>query len=344
LDCQIPVGQITVALATGIERIKVPPEFVNQLTVLAKINGLQSVTMAEFSKHYREISPSNPEKIVVKDNQSQWVLTPKKRENLFLGEKILYRDGLAFKDFFTADKARFLDRKLPISQTKEIFLSPYLILFAFLMGLISYSRNKLAWYYWPVSFYILASFLTTFLTYTRFGRTVYFGPVLKNTLLVQFLATVISFGFFFFVLINFSKRIKDLKLLMVCLPFSYGCDFVLSVLRYTNLHSQHYFGFAWDPLRFVGFRVFPKSISLVNQDFPSIIAGSLLKFDFNLIWENNVISLIAYPLAHFVLGILVYFVLVKLHKTCRRIILVIMLVGFCFYLYQTITLDPRIAL
>lgn len=340
LDCRLPVGQITVGLETGIESVKVFPEYINQLAVLSETGGLQSVTMMEFSDRYRSLYPSNPEKIIIKDNQSEWFLTPRGRENRFLKEIIIYQDNLAFEDFFAADKKSFLNRKLPISP-KNFLSSPLLILLAFIFGLVLYYQNGLAWYYWPVSFFILASFLTAFLTYAKFGRIVYFGPVVKNISVTQFFLAVIPYLLFMPVLKYLIRKIKNLKLLMLCLPLSFAADFLVGVLRYTRLHGAHYFGFAWDALRFIGLKVSPSSLAVVNQDFSSLIANSLLKFDFDFIWENNMISLIIYPLAHFVLGVFIYFVLNKLPKRPRRIAIIIIFVFFCFYIYNTITSNPR---
>lgn len=345
LDCSLPVGQITVGLETGMESVKSFPEYKNQLEALADIEGVQDVTMGEFSNYYRDIYRLNPEKLVLKDDQSEWILTPQKRENEYLNEKIVYQQNLAFTDYFQADKSDFLERRLPIDYTKkDSFGGPFFVLPAFILGFILYRRYNLAKYYWHVSLFILASFLTTLLGYSKFGRQIFFGPVLKNILATQFFLVIIYFCLFIPLIKLFAKKTKNIKLLMFSLPLSFAADFVVSALRYTRLQNEHYLGFAWDSLRFIGFKFSPNSLAVVNQDFPAVVAGALLKFDFNLIRESKVIAFIIYPLAHIILGVFIYLFLNKLPKRLRQIILVILSVLFCFYLSKTITLDPRVVL
>jgi len=344
LDCQLPIAQITVGLETGIESVRVFPEFLRQLDVLSKIKNIQSLTMSEFSDRYRSFYSLNPEKVILKDDKTEWILTPLKRENKNLKEKIFYKDNIAFKDFFIADKSNFLERKLPINLEEKVFVFSPLILAAFLLGLIFYFRAALIKEYWFVSLFILSSFLTTFLAYSKYGRVVYFGPVLKNISLVQFLLVLFSFFFFLFFLKFSSSKIKSPFLLMTCLSLSYTADFFVSILRYTKLGNEHFLGFAWDSLSFIGLKVSPKSLTLVNQDFSPLISGALLKFDFNRIWENKFISLIIYPLAHFFAGILIYFILNKLPRRIQKIFLIFLFLGFCLFFYRTLNLDPRVVL
>ncbi|OQA93470.1 MAG: hypothetical protein BWY24_00488 [Microgenomates group bacterium ADurb.Bin219] len=342
LDCQLSIGQITVGLETGIESVKVFPEFANQLSVLSKIKNLQSVTMAEFADIYKNIYPLNPSELVLKDSHSQWILNPQARENDFLGEKTFYKQNLAFKDYFIADKSSFLNRRLPITEAEGYIFSPLPALFAFFLGLVFYVRYKLVWHYFPVSVFIFASFLNIFLSYTKFGRFIYFGPMFKNLSLIQFLAVIVSYSFFFLAIKLFFNKVKNLKLLMQIFPLTYGADFIVGALRYTRLQGIHYFGFVWDPLRFFGLKIAPGSVSLVNQDLSSLIAGALLKFDFNWIWESSLKSLFVYPLIHIFLGILIYSILIKLSGKMRRIILTIMVIFFCLYLYKVAGSEPRV--
>jgi len=344
LDCQVPIAQITVGLETGIESIRVFPEFLRQLDALFKIENLQSLTMSEFSDRYRSFYFLNPERVVLKDDKTEWILTPLQRENKILKEKIIYKDDIAFKDFFIADKSNSLERILPISSEEKVFVFPPLVLAAFLLGLIFYFREGLIKEYWLVSLFILSSFLTTLLAYSKYGRVVYFGPVLKNISLIQFLLILSFFLFFFFFLKFFSPKIKNTFLLMTSFSLSYAADFFLSILRYTKLENEHFLGFAWDSLRFIGLKISPKSLALVNQDFSPLISGALLKFDFNQVWENKFISLIIYPLFHLFVGILIYFILNKLPRKTQKVFLIILLLGFCLFFYRTLNLDPRAVL
>ena len=341
LDCGLPIGQITVGLETGIESVKAFPEYIKQLEALSKINNLHSVTMNEFSRLYREKYPRNPEKIVLKDGVSEWVMTIQGRENKYHSEGNAYQNDLAFNDYFVADKTEFLDRKLPIHRTKNFPASPFLVIPTFVLGFILYSYYHLTGYFGYISLFILATYLTTFLDYTKYGRSVYFGPYLGNITVSQFFLTVVSFVLFIPILKFFVKRIRNIKLLLLILPLTYAVDFIAGVLRYTRLHGEHYLGFAWDPLRFIGLRFSQKSLALINQDFPSIIAGALLRFDFNIIWDDTLIALVAYPLAHLVLGVVIYFILNKSPKIVRYLSLTILFILFCLYIYNTLNLNPR---
>lgn len=345
LNCNLPVGQITVGLETGIESVKSFSEYENQLRTLNKIENLKSITMSEFSNQFKKTYPSNPEKLTLEDDQSRWVLTPENRENTKLEDEIIYQSNLAFPDYFVADKSDFLDRVLPVShQETTSTSSPILIFISFAFGFVIFKYFGLTRYYWAISFFVIASFLTTLMSFSKFGWNVYFGPIVKNISLTQFLAPVVSFSFFVPLLKFFQKKIKNTKLLALILPLTFGIDFLISTLRYIQLNGQHYFVIGWDALRFVGVKLFPRSIEFVNQDFPSVIANSFLKFDFNLIWQSKLVSLVLHPLAHIVLGVAIYFIISKLPKKLRWTAVTIMLVFFCLYIYKTVTLNPRLAL
>ncbi len=345
LDCSLPIGQITVGLETGIESVKSFPEYKNQLRFLADTKNLQSVTMDKFSDHFQNFYVSNPQKIVLKDSESEWALTLQKRENIYLKEEIIYQKDLAFSDYFLADKSDFLDRKLPIDRpSKNHPLLPLFIPLAFVLGFLTYRRSNLASHYWYLSLFILTSFLTTFMDYSKFGWNIYFGPILENIPLAQFSLILISFLLFIPVLKFFEKKIKDTKLLTLTFSLSFALDFLLSRLRYIQLDSQYYFGFAWDTIKFIGLKISPGSLSLVNQDFDSIISASFLRFDFDLIWQNKLMAFVIYPLIHIALGTLTYLLCKKLPKKLRQFILLVMFIFFCLYICQTLNLDPRIVL
>ena len=341
LDCDLAIGQITIGLETGIESVKVFSEYKNQLAVLAQIEDLQEVTMSEFASRYQELYPSNPEKIVLKDNTSQWILSLQGRENQYLKEKIPYQENVAFADFFVADKSDFLNRKLPIYPEHNFSFSFYPVLFAFLLGLILYFRGFTKEYL-HISLFILSCFWTTIFSHVQYGRVIFFGPVWKNLSSAQFFLVAIFFVLFYFFLKYLIPKTRNSKLLIKVLPLSFGADFLISVLRYTRLEDRHYFGFAWDPLRFVGFEISPRSLYFVNQDFSSLVAGAMLKFDFDVIWKTKILYLVVYPLTHIFLGILIYLLLNKLQREFRRIIIVILIIFFIFYWRSVIFSNPRV--
>lgn len=342
LDCSLPIGQITVGLETGMESVGSFPEYVNQLEVLSKIEGLHSVTMGNFSDIFRNKYEANPEKIILKDNISEWILTPQGRENSYLGDKINYSEGLAFTDYFLPDKANYLDRKLPIKPAGTSHLPHYTVLLAFTIGFIIYRQLKVTNLYGHVSIFIFATYLTTLLSYSKFGRLIYFGPVMENIFMAQFVIVLTCYLMFVPLIKLLTKKFDNYKLLLMCFSLAYAADFIVSILRYTQINGNKYFGFALDSLRFVGVKVAPKTLSFVNEDFSPLIAGALLKFDFNSIWENKIIALVAYPLGHLVLGILLYFSLINLPRKLRYAVLTFVFVLFGFYIHNTLTLEPRV--
>ena len=88
------------------------------------------------------------------------------------------------------------------------------------------------------------------------------------------------------------------------IPLSFGLDFIIQAFRFSFIFGKYYFGVALDPLRFFGFSfTTPFNLEVVNQDFSSAVSSALLRFDFNKIWDNLYLSLIAYPLLHILLGL-----------------------------------------
>lgn len=328
LNGDAKITQITVGLETGIESVKAFSEFLNQLDFLKEIRGLKSVTMENFYNDYRNLYPKNPEKIILKDGKSEWILTPEERKNEYLKEKLIYQRNLSFSDYFLADKSRFLERKLPINKNEnKVF--PFIFgvpIFGFLIGFLIFYKSRLIKYFWRVTSFIFISFFTTFLVYPKFGWIVYFGPVIKNVFLIQVIL-ILSYYFLFFLFLKYFRKIENRNLLISCFSLTYGFDYIISILRYTYLNHEHYFGFAWDSLRFFGMKVSSHSISLVNQDFPFVVADSLLKFNFDWIWDNLLVSFFLYPLFHMFLGTVIFLIFKRVSNNVFRKII------FLFYLF-----------
>lgn len=133
-DPRNKLGQITVGLETGIESVDYLDEYINQLKWI-KDNKIKDLTMTEIEKKYRETYGKNPNQIMI----GGWKMTPDYRENLRLGERIDYKRGLVFADYYQKDEQEFLNRvyeeKNLIKKrwvSKEILLS----LMAIIIGII----------------------------------------------------------------------------------------------------------------------------------------------------------------------------------------------------------------
>ncbi len=342
LDCNLQIGQITVGLETGIESVKSFPQYTKQLEVLNGIGGLRAVTMGEFANKFREIHPNNPQEITIKDDSSEWILSLQKRENDVLQDNISYESNIAFSDYFLADNNNFLNRILPMNQSGSSCHTFTLIIpLAFFLGLLIFKYFNFTKYYPSAALFIIASFLTTFLAYSKFGWCVFFGPVIKNIALIQFILILLSFWLILFLIKILHKKKIAVFTFLLCLTLSFGADFVLSKIRYIQLNEERYFGFGWDALRFIGIKISSNSLDFVNRDFSFVEADSFLRFNFNLIWENKIIAFIIYPVVHIILGGLVYFIIRKFPKTCSRLILFLLSVLLMFYFYWILNLDPR---
>lgn len=104
-DPRNKVGQITVGLETGIESVAYIKEFERQIEWI-KEKQIMDVSMSQFSEFYKKVYGGNPEAVYI----DKWKLTPKYRENNQLKERIDYKEGWVFKDFYEADKSDFLNR------------------------------------------------------------------------------------------------------------------------------------------------------------------------------------------------------------------------------------------
>jgi hypothetical protein len=298
--------------------------------------------MGEFTDKFREIHPENPQEIKIKDESSEWILSLQKRENDVLQDNISYETDIAFSDYSLADDNGFLSRILPLNHSgTHCFTFTLIIPMAFFLGFLIFRYFNFVKYYPLAALFIIASFLTTFLAYSKFGWCVFFGPAIKNIALIQFILILLSFWLFLVLIKILIKNKIAVFTFLLCLPLSFGADFVLSKIRYIQLNGERYFGFGWDALRFIGLKTSSNSLDFVNRDFSFVEAASFLSFDFNLIWESKVIAFIIYPAVHIILGGIIFFVIRKLPKTFRRFILFILLMLLIFYFYWILNLDPR---
>jgi len=345
LDCDLGLGQITVGLETGMESVSFGREYGNQLKTLKSINGLRDVTMSEFSDVFNKKYKINPEEVILKGKKSKWILTPDKRINRELKDSIVYQDNLAFSDYFIADKSKFLDRRLPIEhqKAKSIFF-PFLWLIPFIVGLVWMIKTKLARYIISIYGFILVSFLPLLRSHLKFGWKVFYGPVVNNIYLTQLLVVSVYLILLLLFIKIVKSKIKDIHLFFLILPLSYFLDFIIQGIRYTQVEGVKYFGFAWDALRLIGFSKLGNYIGVVNKDFSSVVAGSMLRFKFDKIWENPILSFIIYPIIHIIFSLLLFYLMVKVPRKIRYGIVILISIPFLFFVYFLMTLDPRIVL
>jgi len=127
-DQRNKLGQITVGLETGIESVDYIDEYKNQLEWINN-NQIKDLTMTETEIKYREVYGKNPEEVRIGD----WKMTPNYRENLKLGDRIEYRKGMVFSDYFKKDDSIFLNRiyteKNLVSSYRFPYQIPVIILF-----------------------------------------------------------------------------------------------------------------------------------------------------------------------------------------------------------------------
>lgn len=339
LDCKNQLGQITVGLETGIESVGYLSEYKNQLVALKQINKLKSFQMSQFADAFMKVYPDFPKKVVIGSQDSEWVMQTQRRFNTTLVESTGYDPAVSFKDYFLADKAGFLDRKLPISESKKSqgWFPIYLLVVAG-MGVLAY--RKKAFKIWIASTaFTLTSFGLILRSGYENGWQVFYEAAIPNLGLVQ--AILVFFSFIFILVL--SKLKKDFLYLWL-LPISFGIDPLLQALRFTMVSGKYYFGFATDAFHFIGLSfVKPFNFGFVNQDFPAYQAAALLRLDFGRIWDNVWFSVILYPLSHVVLALIAGFILLHFPKKVRKILIVIMVVLLVFHIISIFNADPRFA-
>jgi hypothetical protein len=344
LDCQNPLGQVTVGLETGTESVKYLAEYKNQLAVLKKINGLQSATMNWFADQFARIYPEYPKKVELNYQDSKWNLTTDVRINNRLDDRIGYNPGVSFKDNFLADRSDFLDRRLPLDRNQkiEIFWIPWFALITLGLGLVAYLKKLVRVWIIGVLF-IIAAFGLIFRSKYQYGWEIYYGAVVPKPLWFQIGIVLVSFIVLWLIYRLTSKTFKKSYFILWLLPLSFGFDPLIQSLRYSFISDNHYLGLAVDALRFVGLSFSkPFKLVFVNQDFPAYQAAALLRFDFQNIWNNLWLSLIIYPLIHIIAALVLGYILLRLPTKSKNIILGIFFILLFWHLMNIFQADPRV--
>ncbi|MBI2018959.1 hypothetical protein HYS96_04650 [Candidatus Daviesbacteria bacterium] len=341
LDCQNPVGQITVGLETGIESVSYLNEYENQLKYLSGIPNLNTVTMSQFASSFFTIFPKFPEQFLLNYQDSNWSLKTDSRNNSKLGDYINYQQDIAFKDFFIPDNKDFLDRNLEQLNSKSSHsYFPYFLPVILILGL--FLLYKKLFHLWVVgTLFTVSSFGLILKSNYHLGWQVFYGSWVPYLIYTQVILIIVVY-LFIWLLYNL-KFIKNNSLILWFIPLSFGLDGIIQVLRFSYISGKYYFGFAPDNLRFVGFSLSkPFSLDFINRDFPSFLASALLRFDFTKIWDNLYLSLLVYPLVHVLLALILGYFIIKLPYRIREILIGVFIILTAWHLINIFQADPRL--
>lgn len=344
LSCDNKLGQITVGLETGIESIGYIREYSNQLEYLKTRPSIKAVTMSQFAEEFAKVYPQFPESNIISYSDSFWNLTTQKRENKKLHDVIYYSQDKSFNDYFTPDKSEFLNRRLDTLEKGKTnsFLPFYLIVFI-LAGVLYYLSKEFLLYI-SGSIFLFSAFGLLLRSTSKYGWIIYYGSVVENLQLVQVTLFATLFALLLIFKQKYSQYFKN-KLFLSLLPLSFGFDFLLSRVRFTILDNKYYLGLALDTFHFLGIN-FSKNFNLlfINQDFEGYQLNAFLKFDYEEIWQNNILAFIIFPLVHVLLAFILFFMLRKFPRKIKIILLSALIILWFGYVSQIITADPRIVL
>lgn len=345
LDCKNPVGQLTIGMETGAISTNFHEEYINQLEVLSRIKNLKAVTMSEFFEDYKKTFSGNPEKIVIAGKNSSWNLSQFGRENPVIGETIKYQPGTSFADFFVPDKSGFLERDLTklrtLSNNQNNFWNWTGFTLMLTTAVISFFKRRYApWFLFTL--FLFSAFGLLLMSGYSFGWLVYYGPVVKNLFIIQ----GVTISFTYILIFLGYKYIKYLKnyWFPVMIIFSYGFDFILSILRASYISGKYYFGILVDVYRFVGIKGNLKGLEWVNEDLPNYLSLGLLKVDMNKIYDNLYLYFSVLPLIHIIAGFLLYQIYIRMPKAGKKFMIVVLLLFYFAFIVNLIKTDPRVVM
>lgn len=332
LDCQNPLGQVTVGLETGSDSVLYFEEYKKQLAVLKTFSNLQFVTMEDFAQRFAKVYADFPKKVVIGEN-NQWVMTPDRRINKKIKEEISYNQNNSFDDYFIAKRDDFLNRNLSQQSKKPSGNLPVNLSLIGFLATAGYALFKKKLRIWLISMlFILAAYGLVLRSYSQFGWWVYFGPNLQHLFLYQLGLPII-----FFFLFLFFNKFKRLNLWIIPLVFAF--DPIIQSFRASYISGKYFLGFSLDALRFVGVSLDGLKLDFVNVDFPAYLAAGLLKIDYTRIWQNSFHALIIYPLVHILLGLVLSLIL-KRAFGLKKLIIVILIFFFLAHLWMVFNADP----
>ncbi len=346
LDCRNSVGQITVGLETGMESVGMGKEYERQLQWLKSVSGLRAVTMSRFADVFAKVYPGIPQANTLRFSDLHVNLNSQNRiikENGHLLEKIDYFSGMAFPDYFLADKAGFLDRRLNTFNTRTHFHMdwPWLWIVAVLTGILAVVHRRFTlWIY--TLFFCWAAFGLVFRSGYQYGWEVFYGPVLPEI-------TVWQVGLFCVVLLvlletsrKIEHKIKDWNLLLALLFLSYGVDSVLQQIRFSLISGKFLLGFSPDSVNFSGLtfsRV--EGLGFINKPFSPQQLAAFLKINFESVYSNGYWYLVFLPLLHLLLASILFVLLKRASRNTRHVSLAVLAMLFLLELQVIFSADPK---
>ncbi len=330
LNCQMPIGQITVGLETGIESVDYIKEYKNQLDWI-KTHNVQAVTMSQFADRYGQVFPKLPSAITLRSDKSFWTLDQKERKNDVLQDKVTYHSDISFSDYFVADKNNFLQRNLhqhDNHKNSRSFPWFFLLLIPFLWIILKRGRPLFG----VVSLvFLIAAFGLVLRSYQQYGWDIWYGPQVEFLPLVQIIVVSVIIGVMFL--------LKTKTKLWVYIPLSFSVDFIVSFLRYSYISGNRLFGISTDALHFIGISSGQK-ISFLNTDLPAYQAAALLRIRFEQLNINIGWYFFISPLIHIAAGLLIGLVIRKLPSRWRKVVVFLLMICVILYCTQILKADP----
>ena len=335
LNCQLPVGQITVGLEVGMEGLRFADEYENQLSHLATSQKATAVTMSEFADVFVTKWPNYPDKITLNDGETVWELSFDQRINQVLGERVLYGEN-SFFDYFVPDNDTFLERNLNnLNDSESTKTPPYFLVVIIAAFAAFFYKNELKYWFAATLFLLVACFPLLKST-SMFGWDVFYGPVVANFELAKVITTLVIYSAF----LGFSKvKFVDALKFSFLIPLSYGLDFLAKLPKYTNLAGTHYLGFTTNPYNLFAIEV-GEGMRFGKTDLPNYIASSLIGFDDKIILGNPTLFFFVSPLVHIGLAFGIYLVSKKIQPSVVRAIYAALFILFLLQLHYIWQADP----
>ncbi len=336
LDCQNPLGQVTIGLETGMESIAFNGEYISQMKVLSEYKNLKVVTMSDFAREYKNIYPENPDKIAI----GSWNLAPSFRENKILGDNVAYNQNISFSDYFLADKSNFLERSLPIAgpNNQGVYL-PWFSVIVFVFGILSFWKHKFEIWI-SASLFALAGFGLVFRSAILHGWQVFYGPNIKYLILSQCLIVLIVFALYLLVLVKSKIKIKKIRLLVWLLPLSFGLDRIFLTFRRSIIDGRELVGFAIDRIRIIGLMLGGGGLELSDKTYSITQSLSFQKVPIDRVWQSIPGYFVLYPLAHVIVAAILYLLLSKAPKWVKILSLSLLAILFVMQIIWIFRADP----
>lgn len=328
------LSAVTVGLETGMESSGFISEYKNQLRTLSEMKKVLPTTMKDFSTSFRKVYPGIVDGYTFSDSFSTWRNTVSSRENDYLGEFTRYENEVSFSDYFIQDKATFLKRYIPLDNKPGS--SSYIWLIISAIGILVYLLRFFGFFtslIWLLS--ALSAYGLILRSFEKFGWKVFFGPEFNNIYLTNTLLLLTTF----LITLKILKHITK-KNYLYYFPLVFGFDPVLRLLRYTNIAGEHWLGISLNPLSFIGVGISGGGIRYIDNHMSFEVASAILKVNFERFGENQIFSLILYPVIHLLMALILFSLLKNRPQKFRNIIIAILSVLMIINIVQIFLLDP----